>query len=134
VHYKSHSHHREEHEPDGERCDRPQMSAKLAWRGKEGGVVQERRQEDHEDHLGRNLEGGQARHEADSQTSEDQEHGVWHLQRSGQLREQGGGPEQKDQGIYSVHLHPAAFAVRFPFRALPTCTLIYSHMDDVTNF
>jgi hypothetical protein len=103
-------------------------------RGKEGGVVQERRQEDHEDHLGRNLEGGQARHEADSQPSEDQEHGVWDLQRSGQLREQGGGPEQKDQGLYSVHLHPAAFTVRFPFRALPTCTLIYSHMDDVTNF
>src|SRR5918994_707667 len=43
VHYKRDSHHRKEYEPDGEQCYRPEVSAKLARRGKEGRVVQERR-------------------------------------------------------------------------------------------
>ena len=51
--------HRQQHEPDGEQPDRPQVRPQVAQRGEERGAVEERRQDPDEDEVGRQVDLGQ---------------------------------------------------------------------------
>ena len=87
---------RREHEAYGQQRDRPQVRAQVERRGEETSRVQERRQEDHEDHLGRYLHRRQPRREAEREPAEHQEDRVRNPNHAGQLRQQRRRPEQED--------------------------------------
>ena len=94
---------RRQHEADGQKRDRPQVCAQVERRGEEARRVQERRQEDHEDHLGRYLHRRQPRRKAEREPAEHQKDRVRHPEHAGQLRQQRRRPEQEDERLYLTH-------------------------------
>ena len=73
-----------EDEPDREQPDRAQVGAQVAQRGEERGAVEERRQDADEDEVGRQVDLGQARDEAEREAAEHEQDRV----RDPQLRDE----------------------------------------------
>jgi hypothetical protein len=89
----------QEHEADGEQPDGAGMRPQVARRGREGSREQQRRDEDDEDDLRRQLHVGECRYQAHAHAAQDQEDRVGDAYRAGQLREQGDDAQEPDQEL-----------------------------------
>ncbi len=104
--------HGREHEPDGEHPDRGRIRTELAQRGVEGGGVEQRRQERHEDEVGRQLDVRHARKQPDDEPAEDEQDRVRHAQ-DGHEHEQctrGGQQDEQLQLLVVCELDAATLA------------------------
>jgi hypothetical protein len=98
-------------EPDGEQPDAPGLRPQVARRRREGGRVQQRREEDEEHDVGLEHDLGCARDQCDARAGEDEEDGVGDPQLARQLGEQRDGQQQADEELDVVHA-PGDFPAR----------------------
>ncbi len=89
--------HRQQHEPDREQPDRPEVRAQVAQRGEERGPVEERRQHADEHELGRQVDLGQAGHEAERETAEHEQDRIRDPQLRDEHQHRGPCDEQHEQ-------------------------------------
>ena len=90
--------HRQEHEADREQPDRPEVRAQVAQRGEERGSVEERRQYADEHEVGRQVELGQAGHEAEREPAEHEQDRIWNPELRDEHQHRGACDEQHEQG------------------------------------
>ncbi len=93
----------EQDEDAGQQRHAGRVGAQVARGGEPAGRVQERRQEDEEDHVGRDLDLRHARQVADADAREHEQERVRDLQRTGDPHGSGGDGEQREQDLDVVH-------------------------------
>jgi hypothetical protein len=90
--------HRREDEPDGEEADRAGVLPQISQGGEKGGPVEERREHRDQDEVGRQLDRGNARYEAEDETAENEQDRIGDsapLRRDQEDRDR---QEQRDEG------------------------------------
>ena len=103
-----------EHEPDRKEADRPDVRAQVAERGEEGRAVEERRQEDDENEVGRQLEVRDAGREAGCQPAEHEQDRIRHLheRREREQRRDRSEEREEDERIVVVDPHEPSVVER----------------------
>ena len=89
-------------QPDRGHRDRPGVGPQVAGRGEEAGPVQQRRQEHHQDQLGRQLDAGMPGSEPEHQPAEDEQDRIGHANQPGQDAQPGHGDHQRQQQRFDL--------------------------------
>jgi hypothetical protein len=114
---RGHDQHRRQHEPDGEKGNRPCELAQVAKRCEERHAVKERRQDRDQYEIRRQLHVRRSWNEAEPKTSEDEQDRIRDADRLSRRKEGGAGRQQPDENEAVVrreaHGHASIVRLRF---------------------
>jgi len=94
---------RGQHQPDGQEADRTRDEAEVLGGEAEGRRIEDRRQEDQEDQLRRDLDVRRERQQPDDQAAQHERHGVRHPPPLGGQRQQDHGRQEQNEEVDLTH-------------------------------
>ena len=89
--------HRRRDKSEGQEGDRSEVGEQFPGGGEEGGQVEQGREKQHEDHIGRQLSLRQAGDESEHQASKNEEDRIRHIHQPGQNAQSGHGYHQRQK-------------------------------------
>src|SRR5437763_12174548 len=103
MHERGHGRRRYQDHEDGESQDRSELATKIAQRKGGSAPIEQRRNEDQEQDIGRQLEPRQIGHEREHQSADDEQRRVWNREAPREDSQTGGHGEEEQDELEAIH-------------------------------